>query len=1037
MSLSESAVLLSQYQYILQKDYSIQRILELSNILDRFFPSLEPDFYFMADERRPTAAELNAAGIGYHPDTGADVSYDTRPTPLRPRALTGTSNDNPRATKRRMNNPTHAQEHGHTETPSDVFINHPQYAGERANFAPPAYGQAQSYARESVRGQTGMPVGNMYINVSQHSRERAGNLAHHVPEQARVRADTPLNNVYMNASPHLGEYASNVTRSAYGHNYDRPPEMSHGSPAMPFGPAETRAYPMLPPPQPPKTQGLARLPPIYSAPPTPTASVASLHPAADAYHQSAPPSTARVAGTVPRASTTPVRPPLHADAPPGMASGHPSTAPSTPVRTMAGISSGSALPSHAPLASRVAPGPPTHAAKRAQPSVQAPVTSTAYQAAPGMRNPVTPSGRNTSGPRPLPAPARIASPALGAAYGAHAIRQPKLARPASPPVILLSSSPPELDAVFGPRGRGEPKLEGADNEDVNAYAPGSGNANRNSNVGGAHVEMVPDVKAWKVTHPKSLYPGGPPFVTPEARDLMLSTSRVGWARALWEEHLIIVFYFSGPAPNAELESALLAPKGSGKNAKYDASIEELCTDVFNGSRTESSIHAMLRDICSTFVHIRTFNHVTGGNFDLTRPDNELIYEINPRIHQLLPKYPELKDFNGWQYICYSRGGPNSWLSLLHNHLKSHPTYSRVIMRSGVVSPRPERIGAGNGSRSAGRASDGASGSGSVPGGSRGVPKPPVPGEGKGKGRSTSVDPTWQNSAVEGSESSLPSAPSSTTVSDKLTSMSGARTSSSAPTDSAAHKSVARRSGTHASPSIPESRNTNSPNDISQATAIEVLRETQASKREFNEQVVVLKKQLDKAKIALLTREQEKSEHFREQAHELERARLTLEQAKTRALIESQRLEQQERLLLAVRDRGRQGDNDAVYDDANRRIQELMKIGSTPIHIEDVPALEPSGPSAGAPAPPPSGSVVDTRGHPSTSSAAVSPSQMPCAGSSSNVPPPQPCGASPPASGSSAPTLKPADFNDPFEYPGESSPPEWWGKFSQSKNNQEA
>ncbi|KAG8696284.1 hypothetical protein FRC08_007257 [Ceratobasidium sp. 394] len=448
---------------------------------------------------------------------------------------------------------------------------------------------------------------------------------------------------------------------------------------------------------------------------------------------------------------------------------------------------------------------------------------------------------------------------------------------------------------------------------------------------------------------------------------------------------------------------------------------------------------MLRDICSTFSAIRLFDHVTGGNFDLTRPDRDLIFEINPRIHALQPKYKELKDFNAWRYICYCRGGQDSWFSLLHTHLHSHPTYSKINMHNGLVSPRPERFGAGNGSRSTARASENASGSGGTLGGShRGVPKPAMPRQDKGKGRSTSIDPAHQNSAIEGSESSLPSAPSSTTVSDRLTSMSGAHTGSSAPTDSAAHRSTTRRSGTHASPSIPESRNTNSPNDISQATAIEVLRETQASKREFNEQVVVLKKQLDKAKIALLTREQEKSEHFREQAHELERARLSLEQAKTRALIESQRQEQQERLLLAVRDRGRQGNNDAVYDDANRRIQELMKSSSTPIEIEGIAALEPSGPSAaGAPTPPPCGSVVDTRGHPSTSSAAVSPSQTPCAGSSSNIPPPQPHGASPPASGSLAPTLKPADFNDPFEYPGESSPPEWWGKFSQSKNDREA
>ncbi|KAG8696285.1 hypothetical protein FRC08_007258 [Ceratobasidium sp. 394] len=356
---------------------------------------------------------------------------------------------------------------------------------------------------------------------------------------------------------------------------------------MPPGPAETRAYPMLPPSHPPKVQGSARLPPIYSAPPTPATSVASLHPATDVYCESAPPSTARVASTAPRASTTPVRPPLHGGAPLGMASNHPSTAPSTPVRTMMGIPNKSALPSHAPrLASRAAPAPPTHVVKGqehayAQPNVRAPAAPTAYQAMPGIRNPVTPSGRSASGPRPLPFPARIASPALGAAYGTHAVHPSKLARPSSPPVIqLLSSSPPELDAVFGPpRGREEPKLEGVDDKGVKAYASGSGTVGRDSNMGSAHGDMVSDVKAWKAAHPSSLYPGGPPFVTPEACDKMLSTSRIKWGRDLWEECLIIQFYLLAPPPNKELEDALLPPKGSGKFAKYDASIEEVFVSI--------------------------------------------------------------------------------------------------------------------------------------------------------------------------------------------------------------------------------------------------------------------------------------------------------------------------------------------------------------------------------------------------------------------------------------------------------------------------
>ncbi|KAG8731875.1 hypothetical protein FRC10_001393 [Ceratobasidium sp. 414] len=961
MSLCESASLLSQYRYILHKDYNAQRLFELSDLLDRLFPSLELDQYFMPDESggarpsgpravmasnsAPTTAELNAAGVGYHVNPGADIPSDSRSTPLRPRALTGTSNDNPRAAKRRMNNMTTAEEHGHAETPSDVF---------------------------------------------------------------------------MNTSPHLGERASSTMRSAYGHNYGHAPDVPHGSPATPFGPAETRTYPMLPPVRPSNTVFSARLPPIHSAPATPAASVASLCHATDAYHQSTPQLPTLITGAASRALTTPVRPPNRADMPLGMVSGYAPTAPSTPVHTTAAMHGRLVLSSPAPsLASCVAPAPPSHAVEGNGPAHAKSNASTFYKMAPAVYKATTASVPSASGSRPLPRPTRIPSPTLGAAFDPRALNPPRIARPSSPHVIqLLSSSPPEIHTIFGPsRGTGEPKLEDADNDDVEEYESERDGGDQDSDAGDTDDNMDDELKQWKATHPTSLYLGGPPSIKPETCRRALSKNRHGNHKQLWEEALILKYYFSSPLPSDMLKCALLPPKNPGKNAKYHASIGKLRENVFHFARGESSLHQMLRDVANTYTQIRAFNQLTGGNFNLERPDDDLLFEINPRIHALQPRCDLLKTFHGWRYICYSRGGQNSWYSQLHAHLQNHPTYASIQMHNRTISPAPPRIGAGNGSRSGPRAS------GSTHGGSRhgargGAPKPAAPGRDKGKGRAKSEalpDPTLQNSAVEGSESSLPSAPSSTTISEGPTSMSGTRTRSSAPTDPqvplhiTSHKPATRHGGKHTSSSFPESRTTNSPNDISQATAIEVIRQTQASKREFNEQVVVLKKEIDKAKIALLTREQEKSEHFREKAHELEVARLALEQAKTHALIESQRQEQHERFLLAVRDRGRKGEGDTVYDNANRRIHELMHGGPTlaPVRVRDLAALNsPSHSGTGASVLPPSGSAVEPYGHPSTSFGGSPRLPTPSAGSSSSAPPSRP--------------------HDQPEYDGEGEPPEWWG-----------
>ncbi|KAG9081668.1 hypothetical protein FRC06_005459, partial [Ceratobasidium sp. 370] len=732
---------------------------------------------------------------------------------------------------------------------------------------------------------------------------------------------------------------------------------------------------------------------------------------------------------------------------------------STPVRTstitVARVQAGGPSSTSVPSA-RALPYPPAAAAtagRRLPSTIDTP-------AAPNFSRPLAttllnPQRYSSAGASHVSFSGRLSPPALAAAFSPHAVRTPKIARPTSPSVIhILSSSPPDVQELMGwacekrevedtvAVGGTEEYGKTGEHDDVKEYDE-TGEHDADSSLGDTEHFSA----AWAVTHPPDLFPGGPKYISPNERTRLLSTSRHRKRWQLWEHGYIVGFFCNVTPPSFRLHAALLPGRRTAQGIVVHKSLTELSNTIFNKSRSPSSLHSELRSIAQTYLQIRSFKELTNLDLDYDLPYEQLIKLVKPRLEELYHRYPQLKGLTAWKFICYTGGGKESWYSMLHDSLKDHPGYSGLKLRSGAVSPAPARIGAPNGSRSGARGGSHAAGRNVSRGG---APRPMAKGKGK--------EPEG-NIAIAESVSSLPSAPSSANLSNNHVDPAEvprslapeANQRSPSLSLSVPRKPVPARTTNRlnsGSKSSTNSHDTHSPPDISQATAIEIIRETRASKRELDQQVIILKKKTDEAKLALLQREQERSEEFREKSYQLERERVAIEKLKTDALIESQRQDRLDNLLLKLREGGKQGANDVVYDDVQHMIQAMLKAGAVtsvaganlghfPLSI-DAPApaapppTPPSAPSS-APSvvvftPPITAPTLATSSNPrSRPPAHRMPSQTPGSGPSNPVAPPM--SWSRPTS-SHASVEGASGLNDEF---GDDEYPNWWGKWSQPRS----
>ncbi|KAG9123365.1 hypothetical protein FRC07_015031 [Ceratobasidium sp. 392] len=816
MALSDSTPsYLSDYQRILNQDYGIQRILDLCDLLNRVFPS-DFEIYPMPDQipiysnrgvRAPTEAELNTAGALYLPDHGSNApgSY---PTPLCPRALTGTLNDNPRATKRCGNN------QARNDSPLRANV-----SSDNAFDAIPA-----------VRGW----LNHLLHQVNGHTQD-------HAPETHPYRHDNSTNSNSLNATNDLRGHVNTSTRPTYGHSQSRA-TLKSIYPATPT-PAATHGQTTLPSLRSLGIPFAPRLPPIVSAATTPTPSVVS---------------------------------PIHT---------HRVLVPQPPTRAL--------LAAHAPTLLAV-PTPLTQAAQR--------VTQTADASkvcAPTVTSTSKPSNTIALAlldPKHLGSqrstPIRIPSPGLGAAYTAHAMHSPMLPDP-SFQWMDYDSSPPGFTEIFGPSPR-RLEAERQDamlDEDDGDYEEGELELVEMENDGpepDGHYEWTlgNDYVSWKALHPRKLYPSGPPCVSEPIRIALLQEGRIGKYQELWEEGMTIQYYRYKIRPNLGICGALRPPTYQGKNPRYHITFKELREVHFLNAR------------CNAI--------------------NFIEYDFN-RI------YNTLKTLNAWRYICYSRGGELSWMNTLHFH--------------GTISPPPACIGAPN----AGSRSGCATAQDIAPGSAPKTPAPNAPAlkkKSKGKGKTQAPLKVPMNAAIEGSDSSLPSAPLSYAASDISSisnSGSGSGSRTSAPTDvcsvsqgnllSVPRKSVAARTGNWVLSSAPETRDDDETNETSQPMPAEIICKSQASKHELNKGVLTIRKEAEQGKLALLEREQEKSEEFRAQKHDLAVAHLELEQQS-----------QLQGLLFQVLDRGREVAGADAHNSASRILQDMLESGASCLHGSSAPAV---------------------------------------------------------------------------------------------------
>ncbi|KAG8722678.1 hypothetical protein FRC08_014423 [Ceratobasidium sp. 394] len=373
-------------------------------------------------------------------------------------------------------------------------------------------------------------------------------------------------------------------------------------------------------------------------------------------------------------------------------------------------------------------------------------------------------------------------------------------------------------------------------------------------------------------YPWSLYPGG--------HDKYMSADALAPGRGWADTGTLFCGDRRNPAYiyRVRLRDALKPPRKSGKNLIFRKSLVEL-HKKFNEQRDLKALYGRLRCLCQTYLNIQIINQATGGSIDLSCPELELIHHLNAQIDVIRPHHDSLKYFGAWRYTAFVTGvGENTWFNRLH--------------QIGRISPRGAAFWRGEDEC----AQPGAS--------AKPAATKAKPAKVKGRVDSASKYQLSVDTIGEGSESSLPSAPSTRPSESSSQSFASSPATNSCasgrvvPRQPAPLRATGRRASTMGEQSTAESRATHSPEDPSQASRIELIREGRAA----GVQGV-------NSNLWLIQREQDMLLDLRGKGHELKARRVELEEAEMQARIHSERQKNHRDFLLQLRASGPQGDTD--------------------------------------------------------------------------------------------------------------------------------
>ncbi|QRV92651.1 hypothetical protein RhiJN_20669 [Ceratobasidium sp. AG-Ba] len=411
-------------------------------------------------------------------------------------------------------------------------------------------------------------------------------------------------------------------------------------------------------------------------------------------------------------------------------------------------------------------------------------------------------------------------------------------------------------------------------------------------------------------YPWAIYPGGPVlYLSADAKSQLFSARRSNCRWLLSEDMLIIEALFPllySKTAHKYLRRALQAVHKEGSKS-YSKPAVEISVDVFDNARIPSAIYNRIQHLCLTWQGVNALLALIGGSIDFTLPTPKLIKQLNDQIDYHQSRETLLKGLHGWTVImnCKSRDKSKSIQACMAQYLHGHPTYDPVAFRSGRLAPAtsaavnfwinladsdsdseldlgaPAQLVAEPAAPSIAP---------TLPHAPNTASTKPTSNKGKGRAVPQAKQKPADNSAVEGSVSSLPSAPSS--ISERASTSSTPVTTPHSVSSGfvVPRQPVPPRTGSRptASGRSTTSLDTHSPKDVSQALKLELIREARSAGDKGTSE-----------SAWLIKREQEMLSVARSREHELKARQISIQETQANAEIDMKQKNQLVQMCLQI------------------------------------------------------------------------------------------------------------------------------------------
>ncbi|KAG8730396.1 hypothetical protein FRC10_002737, partial [Ceratobasidium sp. 414] len=259
-------------------------------------------------------------------------------------------------------------------------------------------------------------------------------------------------------------------------------------------------------------------------------------------------------------------------------------------------------------------------------------------------------------------PAPLRSPARGLAFDPRA---------ASPPLQITTPRMPQQDVIM------EASLPETPVGGPSTSAPSNDNQPDADEDDEPEEEPESEYHGARPTGARAR-PGGEPYVDPDTRAAIFADHRPAKHYRLCEYGYMVEYLFKSDVPMARLEQAM-APQSKGTLKPV---FTEMASNVFENSRTPSSLHRHFKTLENIYRGIRVFSEHFSLGFDFGNQD--LLETLARQIEELQARGIKLNNLHPWHLLVFVRV---SWYFWMHTRLRNHPAFiTSTDIRSGYVAP---------------------------------------------------------------------------------------------------------------------------------------------------------------------------------------------------------------------------------------------------------------------------------------------------------------------------------------------------------------